>query len=123
MVRRCTRDEGEAVTPEITGEVVVMKPTLGLLVACLCSMAAALPAGATASTPANDAYLSTPITVPPTVEGASATSVPHVASVTPPRSTGDTLPFTGLDIGAIAGAAVLLLGLGFALRRGTGSAA
>jgi len=67
--------------------------------------------------PARDGYLTTPINVPPVVQAASQTT--QVASVTPPKSTGSSLPFTGLDIGLVAGAAVLLLGLGFALRRGT----
>src|SRR4051794_39920420 len=70
------------------------------------------------SSPARDGYLTTPINVPPTVQGASSTTT-KVATVTPTQSTGSSLPFTGLDIGLVAGAAVLLLGLGFALRRGT----
>ena len=74
---------------------------------------------ALAANPARDGYLTTPINVPPTVQAASATTVPSTATVTPPKSTGSSLPFTGLDIGLVAGAAVLLLGLGFALRRGT----
>ena len=74
---------------------------------------------ALAANPARDGYLTTPINVPPTVQAASATSVPTTATVTPPTHTGSSLPFTGLDIGLVAGAAVLLLGLGFALRRGT----
>jgi hypothetical protein len=73
--------------------------------------------------PSRDGYLTTPINVPPTVQGATATTVPQtqaaVATPTPPKSTGSSLPFTGLDIGLVAGAAILLLGLGFALRRGT----
>jgi len=74
---------------------------------------------ALAANPARDGYLTTPINVPPTVQAASATSVPTTATVTPPKNTGSSLPFTGLDIGTVAGAAILLLGLGFALRRGT----
>jgi len=73
---------------------------------------------AIAANPARDGYLTTPINVPPTVQGASSTTT-KVATVTPTKSTGSSLPFTGLDIGLVAGAAVLLLGLGFALRRGT----
>ena len=75
-------------------------------------------APALAANPARDGYLTTPINVPPTVQGASSTTT-KVATVTPTESTGSSLPFTGLDIGLVAGAAVLLLGLGFALRRGT----
>ena len=77
------------------------------------------------ASPSRDGYLTTPINVPPTVQGATATQVPTqapaaaVATPTPPKSTGSSLPFTGLDIGLVAGAAILLLGLGFALRRGT----
>ena len=78
---------------------------------------------ALAANPTRDGYLTTPINVPPTVQGASSTTIPTktpaVATVTPTQSTGSSLPFTGLDIGLVAGAAVLLLGLGFALRRGT----
>ena len=87
-------------------------------VICLAVLGLAAPS-AIAASPARDGYLTTPINVPPTVQGAQATSVPQVASVTPPQSTGSSLPFTGLDIGLVAGAAILLLGLGFALRRGT----
>jgi hypothetical protein len=76
-----------------------------------------------AANPSRDGYLTTPINVPPTVQGATATQVPTqapaVATTTPAQSTGSSLPFTGLDIGLVAGAAILLLGLGFALRRGT----
>jgi hypothetical protein len=86
-----------------------------------------------AADPAQDGYSTMPIesVPPPTVKGASATrapasaslpasgsSVAPIAATTAPTSAGGSLPFTGLDVGIIAGAAVLLLGLGFALRRG-----
>jgi len=87
-------------------------------------------APAVAADPASDGYNAMPISVPPTVKGASAVNSPAanagsgaapVAAVTPATSasSGGSLPFTGLDLGLVIGAAVLLLGLGFALRRGT----
>jgi hypothetical protein len=75
---------------------------------------------ALATDPARDGYTTTPIGVPPVVQGASATSG-SVAPTTPTESTGSALPFTGFDIGMVGGAAVLLTGLGFALRRTTRS--
>jgi hypothetical protein len=73
---------------------------------------------------------------PPTVKGATeskpaaAAAVPAaapaaptaaelpVAATTAPEVTKGSLPFTGLDVGIVAGIAMLLLGLGFALRKG-----
>jgi hypothetical protein len=87
-------------------------------------------APALATDPAQDGYNAMPIAVPPSqsqspqVEGASVTNSPAaasapVAATTRPTSAGSSLPFTGLDVGIVAAVAVLLLGLGFALRRGT----
>src|SRR3954447_26589853 len=51
------------------------------------------------ASPARDGYLTTPINVPPVVRAAAQTT--QVATVTPPKSTGSSLPFTGLDIGLV----------------------
>lgn len=53
------------------------------------------------------------------VAGASGSSAPVATASAPVSASGATLPFTGLDVGLIAGAALLLMGLGLALRRST----
>jgi hypothetical protein len=49
----------------------------------------------------------------PVVEEAPAVAAAAV------ESSGSTLPFTGLDVGYLAAAGIVLLGLGFLLRRAT----
>jgi hypothetical protein len=63
------------------------------------------------STPAK----SSPFT-PPT---SSSGSHPEAASSTSPAVASSTLPFTGLDLGVVLAAGVLLIGVGFGLRRVT----
>lgn len=67
---------------------------------------------AMAQSPTESAYRPTPIDI----IGQIKNSPP--ADITPPRKVStSSLPFTGLNIGVVAGVAVLLLGLGVGLRR------
>ena len=51
--------------------------------------------------------------------GPTSSSPSPVVAEAEVESSGSTLPFTGLDIGYIAAAGIVLLGMGFLLRRAT----
>ena len=86
----------------------------------LCAAVAALvicvPAFASGSgnTTLKSAYGSTPHNVSGVVK---TTTKPKPAVKPTAVKTSGTLPFTGVDLGVVAGAAVLLLGVGLAFRR------
>ncbi len=85
---------------------------------------------ASAQTPTEDAYKSTPIAVPPSSVQVAAENVTAPEAATAPAATAPVaeptsaapapagaLPFTGLDLGLIVALAAGLLGLGVFLRR------
>jgi len=82
----------------------------------LCAAVAALvicvPAFASGNNTLTSAYGSTPHNV----SGVVKTTTKPAAKPTAVKTSG-TLPFTGVDLGVVAGAAVLLLGVGLAFRR------
>jgi hypothetical protein len=79
------------------------------LAAALLVLALAAPAAAIASSPSNAQYAPQNRQIAAGGGGGGPS--------TPSRSTIGNLPFTGLDVGVLALAAVALLGAGFALRR------
>ncbi len=82
------------------------------LAAALLMVALAAPSAALASSPTHAQYEPKNQQIAATGGGGS-TGGPSA----PSRSTIGSLPFTGLDVGVLALAAVALLGAGFALRR------
>ncbi len=83
------------------------------LAAGLLVVALAAPSAALASSPTHAQYEPKNHQIAATGGGGSTGSGPSA----PSRSTIGSLPFTGLDVGVLALAAVALLGAGFALRR------
>lgn len=70
-----------------------------VLLGVVCALLLVLPAAAFADTPSESAY-----------SGSGAEQV---------NASSTTLPFTGIDVGAVAVAATVLLGTGLVLRRST----
>jgi hypothetical protein len=81
------------------------------LVAGLLALALAVPSAALAQSPTNDQYA--PENHQISAAGGGGGSGPSA----PSSNTIGSLPFTGLDVGVLALAALALVGAGFALRR------
>jgi hypothetical protein len=84
------------------------------LAAVLVVLALAAPAAAMATSPSHDQYDPKSQQIAATGSGGSSGGG---SATTSGNSTIGSLPFTGLDVGVLALAAVALLGAGFALRR------
>jgi hypothetical protein len=80
-------------------------------------LAAILAAGALAGSPSSAVYGNTGAKVDAAL--APATSSAPTAAQAASTTGSSTLPFTGLDLGVICAAGVLLIGVGFTLRRVT----
>ena len=84
-----------------------------LLLVVLCGMALVTAAPAMAANPTQGAYSGT---------GANQLSqVQSDATSQSPAGTSGTLPFTGMNLGLVAGVAITLMGSGLVLRRRTRS--
>lgn len=105
-----------------------MKKTLAMSVICALAVAAVTPVAFAQQEPTREAYRQAPIPPtllqdlegpPPSVSADESPSAegPPAADEAPRQASGDTLPFTGLDIAIVALMGVALLGTGAAMRR------
>ena len=105
-----TFDYGESVTEEGAW----MRIVRVSLCAAVAALVICVPAFASGNTTLKSAYGSTPHNVSGVVK---TTTKPKPAVKPSAVKTSGTLPFTGVDLGVVAGAAVVLLGVGLAFRR------